>query len=120
MGSGKPTQRRYSKEEKAQAVRLVRQLRAESGTEHGTVFRVANQLGYGVESVRSWVKQADIDEGVTAGVTSARRQDQGARAGEPGAAPGQRDLESERRLSSRRSSTAHIEDGRAFIDAHRD
>ena len=33
------------------------------GTEHGTVYRVARQLGYGVESVRSWVRQADIDDG---------------------------------------------------------
>ena len=68
--STKRTMRRYTDEEKAQAVRLVRQLRAELGTEHGTVFRVANQLGYGVESVRSWVRRADIDDGVTAGVTT--------------------------------------------------
>ena len=68
--SGKRTMRRYTDEEKAQAVRLVRQLRAELGTEHGTVFRVANQLGYGVESVRAWVRRADIDEGFTPGVTS--------------------------------------------------
>ncbi len=32
---GKPTTRRYTDEEKAQAVRLVRQLRAELGTEQG-------------------------------------------------------------------------------------
>ena len=67
---GKPTTRRYSPEEKAAAVRMVRTLRAELGTEHGTVQRVAAQLGYGVESVRSWVKQADIDEGHVAGVTT--------------------------------------------------
>ena len=66
----RPTTRRYSEEEKAQAVRLVRQLRAELGTEHGTVFRVANQLGYGVESVRAWVRRADVDEGFTPGVTT--------------------------------------------------
>ena len=53
---GKPTTRRYSEEEKAQAVRLVRQLREELGTEHGTVQRVADQLGYGVETVRKWVQ----------------------------------------------------------------
>ena len=68
--SGKPTQRRYSDEEKAQAVRLVRQLRAELGTEHGTIKRVADQLGYGVESVRGWVKQADIDDGAKPGTTT--------------------------------------------------
>jgi len=68
--SGKPTTRRYSDEEKAQAVRLVRQLRAELGTEHGTVQRVAEQLGYGTESVRSWVKQADIDDGAKPGVST--------------------------------------------------
>ncbi len=69
MGSGKP-QRRYSKEQKDQAVRLVRQVRAETGLVHGAVQRVAEQLGYGVESVRSWVKQADVDSGVSPGVTT--------------------------------------------------
>jgi len=66
----KPTARRYTTEEKAQAVRLVRQLRAELGTDHGTVHRIASQLGYGVESVRNWVHQADIDEGRTAGTST--------------------------------------------------
>jgi transposase len=59
-----------SDEAKAQAVRLVRQLRVELDTEHGTIQRVASQLGYGVESVRPWVKQADIDEGLKAGTTT--------------------------------------------------
>jgi transposase-like protein len=70
---GKPTTRRYSEEEKAQAVRLVRQLRRELGTEHGTVQRVADQLGYGVETVRKWVKRADVDEGLKAGTSSEDR-----------------------------------------------
>ena len=35
---------------------------------------VVTQLGYGVEFVRAWVKQADIDDGVTAGVRSAQAQ----------------------------------------------
>jgi transposase len=71
---GKPTTRRYSDQEKQQAVRLVRQLRAELGTDQGTVYRVAKQLGYGPESVRAWVRQADVDEGVTAGTTTAEAE----------------------------------------------
>jgi transposase len=68
--SGKLTTRRYTVEEKAQAVRLVRQLRTETGQRHGAVKRVAEQLGYGVESVRNWVNQADVDEGTRAGTSS--------------------------------------------------
>ena len=68
---GKPTTRRYTPQERADAVRMVRTLRAELGTEHGTVQRVAKQLGYGVESVRLWVRQADIDDGHAPGVTTA-------------------------------------------------
>ncbi len=67
---GKPTTRRYTPQEKADAVRMVRALRAELGTDHGTVQRVAKQLGYGVESVRLWVNQADIDEGHAPGVST--------------------------------------------------
>ena len=69
--SDSATQRRYSPEEKAQAVRMVRALRAELGAKQGTVKRVADQLGYGVESVRAWVRQADIDAGESPGTTSA-------------------------------------------------
>lgn len=45
-----------------------------AGTEHGTVHRVATQLGYGVESVRMWVKQADVDDGHMAGVSNQEAQ----------------------------------------------
>ena len=66
-----PTHRRYTPQQKEQAVRLVRKIRAETGQSFGAVKRVAEQLGYGVESVRSWVRQTDIDEGVEAGTTTA-------------------------------------------------
>ena len=61
---GKPTTRRYTESEKDQAVRLVRQLREELGTDHGAVRRVAEQLGYGVESVRTWVRERDVADGL--------------------------------------------------------
>ena len=70
---GKPTTRRYSKEERDQAVRLVFQLRKELGASQGTVIRIADQLGYGAESVRRWVAQAEIDAGDAAGMSTADR-----------------------------------------------
>jgi len=66
----KPRTRRYSPEQKEQAVRMVLLLREELGTSQGTVVRVARQLGIGVESVRQWVKQSEIDSGVRVGTTS--------------------------------------------------
>ena len=67
--SGKPNARRYSEAEKERAVRAVRQLRKELGTEHGTIQRVAEQVGVGVESLRNWVKQAEIDAGEKPGLS---------------------------------------------------
>ena len=69
--TSKPTQRRYSPELKERAVRLVLQLRAETGERHGTVKRVAEQLDVGVESLRSWVRQHEIDHGERSGTTAA-------------------------------------------------
>ena len=71
MSPGNPSTRRYTDAEKQRAVRAVRQLRKELGHDHGTVKRVAEQLGIGVESVRGWVKQAEIDDGQRPGTTSA-------------------------------------------------
>ena len=66
----KRTQKRYTPELKERAVRLVMQLRAETGEKPGSVKRIAEQLDIGVESLRSWVKQAEIDTGNRAGTTT--------------------------------------------------
>jgi transposase len=67
---GKPSTRRYTPAEREQAVRLARQLRKDFGTDQGTIARVAKQLGYGVESVRAWVNQVDIDGGLVEGTST--------------------------------------------------
>ena len=72
--AGMPSTRRYSPEGKRAAVRMVRSLPAETGMMHGAVGRVAEQLGYGVESVRSWVTQAEIDAGARAGTTTSEAE----------------------------------------------
>lgn len=46
------------------AALLVRSLRAVLGIKQGKLQRVASEPGYGVESVRTPVNQADIDHGV--------------------------------------------------------
>jgi transposase len=51
-------------------VRLVRQIRSETGEKHGAIQRAARQLGFGVETVRKWVNQAEVDAGERAGVTT--------------------------------------------------
>jgi hypothetical protein len=51
---------------------MVRTLRSELGHEHGTVKRVAEQLGYGVESVWVRARQADIDDCHAPGVSTAQ------------------------------------------------
>lgn len=66
----KPAPRRYTPSDKEQAVRLVCELRRELGTDKGVIRRVAGQLGYGIESVRHWVTQADIDSGQKPGLTT--------------------------------------------------
>ena len=51
-------------------MRLVLQLRAETGEKHGSVKRIAEQLDVGVESLRSWVKQHEIDAGDRPGTST--------------------------------------------------
>src|SRR5664280_2858536 len=68
-----PTQWRYPPELRERAVRLVREVATEQGERHGAVTRVAKSLGIGSESVRLWVRQAEINDGERVGLTSAER-----------------------------------------------
>ncbi|HGG56723.1 MAG TPA: hypothetical protein ENK31_02875 [Nannocystis exedens] len=69
------SQRWYSPELEERGVRLVFQLREETGEKRGTVKRVANQLDVGVGSLRSWVTRAEIDCGDRAGISTADREE---------------------------------------------
>ncbi len=55
-------------------MRLVRELRGETGIKpFAAVTTIAGQLGYGVEALRRWVNQTDVDDGKSAGTTNVRR-----------------------------------------------
>ena len=66
--------RRYPSELRERAVRMVHEAIVESGERQGAVTRVARQLGIGPESLRNWVKQADIDNGKRPGVPTEQQR----------------------------------------------
>jgi transposase len=66
-----PAPKKYPDELRERAVRLVFQIRRERDSAQGVIPDVARRLGVGEQSLRSWVKQADIDAGERPGTTSA-------------------------------------------------
>jgi transposase len=61
---------RHPPELRERAVRMVEETIKQTGERHGVVTRVAVQLGLGSETLRHWVKQAEIDNGQRAGMTT--------------------------------------------------
>lgn len=73
--SKNPSQKRYPAELKERAVKMVLELRRDDPGDHGVINRVARQLGVGSESLRHWVKRAELEAGVRAGMTDAERDE---------------------------------------------
>lgn len=68
MGKQKRPRRSFTKEFKAEVVELVRQ-------PGNTPASVARDLELTETAVRAWVKQADIDDGHTEGLTTTEREE---------------------------------------------
>ena len=65
---------RHPPELRERAVRMVKETIKQTRERHGVVTRVAVQLGLGSETLRHWVKQAEIDNGQRPGPTTDERQ----------------------------------------------
>jgi transposase len=66
--------RKYPQELRDRALRMVFEVRQQTGQRVGAIARVADQLGVHREALRGWVRQAEIDQGQRPGVSTAEQQ----------------------------------------------
>lgn len=65
---------RYPTEVRERAVRLVIEHRNEYATKWAAITSVAEKFGCSAETLRGWVRQAEVDGGMAPGTTSAEAQ----------------------------------------------
>lgn len=73
-GTRHGTPRQYPAELKERGVRMVLESYDRGEERFGTITRIATQLGIGPESLRKWVRQAEVDRGQRAGTSTADSQ----------------------------------------------
>jgi transposase len=69
-----PALRKYPDELRQRAVRMVFEVREQTGQRPGAIARVADQLGVNRETLRNWIRQAEVDGGQRPGVTTTEQQ----------------------------------------------
>jgi transposase len=61
---------KYDQETKAKAIRLVREHMGDYPSEYAAITAVAKRLGMTAETLRKWIRQAQVDEGQAPGVST--------------------------------------------------
>jgi transposase len=69
-----PAPKRYPDEVRERAVRMVFEIREQSGQQQGAIARVADRLGVNRETLRNWIKQAEVDAGKRPGASTVDAQ----------------------------------------------
>jgi transposase len=62
---------KYDPDTKAKAIWLVREHRGDYPAEYAAITAVAGRLGMTPETLRKWLRQAEVDEGTSAGTSTA-------------------------------------------------
>ncbi|MET0002692.1 MAG: IS3 family transposase [Candidatus Thiodiazotropha sp.] len=65
---------RYSPEFRERAVRMLQEQQDQHASQWAALNSIAGKVGCTAETLRKWVKQADIDQGMRAGLSSSDRQ----------------------------------------------
>ena len=66
-----PAPRKYPDEMRERAIRLVLDIAQEAGSITAACRRIGEELGINSDTLRGWVKQAQVDSGKRPGTTSA-------------------------------------------------
>jgi len=70
----KQTSNKFSPEVRSRAVRMVFEHRGEYASEWAAIGSIASKIGCTAETLRSWVRRAERDQGLRAGPTTDERE----------------------------------------------
>ena len=68
------TSKKYSPEVRERAVRLVFEHQSEYESQWAAMASIAEKIGCTMETLHKWVRQAERDQGVKAGLTTDERE----------------------------------------------